>query len=874
MGSGHRGVETGRGQSGPLARLAVRWAHVAILTGVAVAQPLLDILGRHPTFFVAQDNTPTDILFFVAVVCLGLPSLIFAVETVLGMAGRRIARAAQFLVTALLAGTACLSVMRGVAAAPGGLLVVAAGIAGLGLAVAYARSSEFRAVTTWISPVVAVIPGLFLFASPASELLFPAAPDVAGAEHVDSAVPVVLVVFDELSTASVIDERGEIDADLFPSFAALANEAVWFRNASAVSDWTIIALPAILSGRRPLEGAARLLPTSGGYPENLFTLLAGAYEIRASESVTALCPRDIPGCEPPGAQGEGDAVGLWERFDDHLLVYLHVLLPRDLAESLPRIDHAWAGFLHGATQAPSDGNIGKELKLTDRALIDQAWAAKPLDGRAEKFQTFLSSIRAQPRNALYFVHALLPHAPWEYLPSGKQYLTGGNTGFLASGIWGDAEAEAVVGLQRYMLQLAFVDRLLGQLVARLKDVGLYDDTLLIVTADHGVSFRPGDFRRAATPTNIAEVAGVPLLVKLPRQRERRVSERPVEVIDIVPTIADVVGVELPWQLDGRSLLGEQGGSGRTRTLVRGAWSYQDNPALSMYRNTELEVPELSGRVLQSARRQRLLVSTGSGWEGLFATDDFSRLLGRPVRNLSVSTGNFATVLAGANLFGGIDPNAAVVPSFITGMLEDTSGAPPERVAIAVNGVIRSVSRVWRDPQPVFSAVVPASSFVAGKNEVRVFGVTGVPEKPRLLRTRGGGPVLAVDGALKPLELLDGVIGDKSNWAYAPLDQPVTVTLRPPWRYATARLHLYDADSRFYKLRVEGRVGGTWTLLVDHSDEGVSGLQVVPLPDTELEALRITGSYNSRQETNPANRFLHLYELELVDTDAAGNAATR
>ena len=95
--------------------------------------------------------------------------------------------------------------------------------------------------------------------------------------------------------------------------------------------------------KSPAAPAARDPRLDGG--------LAGAYEIRASESVTALCPRDIPGCEPPGAQGEGDAVGLWERFDDHLLVFLHVLLPRDLAESLPRIDHAWAG-------KPLDGRAG------------------------------------------------------------------------------------------------------------------------------------------------------------------------------------------------------------------------------------------------------------------------------------------------------------------------------------------------------------------------------------------------------------------------------------------------------------------------------------------------------------------------------------
>ena len=45
--------------------------------------------------------------------------------------------------------------------------------------------------------------------------------------------------------------------------------------------------------------------------------------------------------------------------------------------------------------------------------------------------------------------------------------------------------------QRYLLQLDFVDRLIGRLLRRLKAQGMYDNTLLVVTADHGIARRPG-----------------------------------------------------------------------------------------------------------------------------------------------------------------------------------------------------------------------------------------------------------------------------------------------------------------------------------------------------------------------------------------------
>ena len=65
------------------------------------------------------------------------------------------------------------------------------------------------------------------------------------------------------------------------------------------------------------------------------------------------------------------------------------------------------------------------------------------------------------------------------------------------------------------MQLRFTDRLLGELLRRLRTIGLYDQALLVVAADHGVSFRPDGPRRNVTPANVGEIGGVPLFVKAP-----------------------------------------------------------------------------------------------------------------------------------------------------------------------------------------------------------------------------------------------------------------------------------------------------------------------------------------------------------------------
>ena len=106
--------------------------------------------------------------------------------------------------------------------------------------------------------------------------------------------PVVIVIFDQLPLISLLDADGRIDPALYPHFAALASESTWFRNASAVAEYTSFALPAILTGNYPELGR---LPVAADYPENLFTLLGGRYRLHVQEPLTELCPAAL--CPSP-----------------------------------------------------------------------------------------------------------------------------------------------------------------------------------------------------------------------------------------------------------------------------------------------------------------------------------------------------------------------------------------------------------------------------------------------------------------------------------------------------------------------------------------------------------------------------------------------
>ena len=94
---------------------------------------------------------------------------------------------------------------------------------------------------------------------------------------------------------------------------------------------------------------------------------------------------------------------------------------------------------------------------------------------------------------------LFPHSPWVYLPSLHTYFDGPSEHAVTREHWDSIPWLSQQKYQRHLLQVELADRLLGLTLDRLRATGLYDRSLIVVTADHGESFgRPGQM--AATWT--------------------------------------------------------------------------------------------------------------------------------------------------------------------------------------------------------------------------------------------------------------------------------------------------------------------------------------------------------------------------------------
>jgi Sulfatase len=689
--------------------------HLAVLSAFALAQPLFNLLSDNPEFFAARGSTATDIIVFAVLLVILPPALLLAIELLVGLAGPAARRGAHLVLIALLAAIVFVQALKDALSAGDWVLIALALALGAGVAALYARAEPVRSFMTVLSPAPLVFLILFLFISPVSKITL--ASD-ASAKSIDGIkpIPVVMVVFDELPGTSLLDADGRVDPVRYPGFARLAKDGNWFPNAHSIYDATAKAVPAIMDGNYPEKG---VLPTSSEHPNSIFALLGKSHTMNVSEEATTVCPRDL--CKDARLD-EPFLDRLGSMSEDLGLVYAHVVAPPDMEKDLESVSDTWGDFGGG-----DEGGVSGEVAVEDDEHGDdhddeptakqskKAVLANLKADRNAKFDAWVASIRRRPRPSLNFKHALLPHVPWTYLPNGQRYSDGDPIPGISRQSYPDETQVEQLQL-RHLLQLGYADLKVRQLIAHLKREGLYDRSLVVVTADHGVAFQQGLFdRRRATPQTLDDISPVPLFVKLPGQRRGRVDRAIVETTDIVPTIADVLDIRLPEPTDGKSVLGD---AVARRTEVKmlprdfGDWMRVDGDAFE---------------AAKQARVDRKVALFGVGADGpdrIFRVGPNRELVGRPVASLDVGGDSSARVeLDDADAYADVDPDGARIPIWVTGEVSGAAG--PRDVAIAVDGVVRAVSNTFelanRDGE-LLAALIPPSSLRRGENRIDVYEV--------------------------------------------------------------------------------------------------------------------------------------------------------
>jgi arylsulfatase A-like enzyme len=205
----------------------------------------------------------------------------------------------------------------------------------------------------------------------------------------------------------------------------------------------------------------------------------------------------------------------------------------------------------------------------------QSWGAGDFPAEAHAFRELVHAPRvnelalpllerhAGDERLFAWIHYIDPHAPYR-LPPGEVNPFLDDAAFVgeervpkgaARGYRMDGRDDRKFYVAQYDANVRLVDAHIGRLLDRLAELGMLSDALVIVTADHGESLGEHDswFEHGPLPYNTT--ARVPLVIFGEGLAGERVVTRPVELVDLYPTLRDLIapGREVPG-LAGQSLL--------------------------------------------------------------------------------------------------------------------------------------------------------------------------------------------------------------------------------------------------------------------------------------------------------------------------------
>jgi hypothetical protein len=278
---------------------------------------------------------------------------------------------------------------------------------------------------------------------------------------------------------------------------------------------------------------------------------------------------------------------------------------------------------------------------------------------------------------------------------------------------------------------------------RMRAIGQWDNTVVVVTADHGVSHKPDSLRRETDARNYELTALVPLFLKAVDQRDGVVRDDFVMNTDIVPTVVGLLGARPVLQnwFDGADLL-SPGYTKRTAlTFNHACMDAEKAGGAIQSRQYPTNVQSL---LTEEAKRADMLFGSAVNPEIRFGVHP--DWLGKSPYSIGVGPDTDYSMTISPNWvdWDHLDVNGRFLPLHLTGRVASTSQGPLTVVA-TINGSVASVMPTIREGEDdVYSAMVESDRFHDGKNTLGVWAVDMVTGKPSLRRMS-----LKIDPAVPP-----------------------------------------------------------------------------------------------------------------------------
>lgn len=312
--------------------------------------------------------------------------------------------------------------------------------------------------------------------------------------------PVFALLFDELSFDVLAGPDGRPDRARYPHLAALADDGVWFVNATTNAHLTSNAVRIMLAGRLRAPDEADAGPL-------LFDHLPPGY---VAEAMVAW---------PPVARWIREREASNPRFARNTAPFF-----------LPSFFELPGRILRGL---PHSGILAKPSRVGGSFEHPANWEHRDASDRLRVETRALLDAVPRARGRFLWWHSSLPHFPFQFDESGVPH------GEAAESFLDATPAGAEEALKNYRRQVRALDAVIGGFTAALKQAGLYEEAIVVLTSDHGLRTW-----RMDAPPSTDPLARVPLLLKRPGLAPG-VRDTDYQHVDFIATVLDLMGAPAP-----------------------------------------------------------------------------------------------------------------------------------------------------------------------------------------------------------------------------------------------------------------------------------------------------------------------------------------
>jgi arylsulfatase A-like enzyme len=207
--------------------------------------------------------------------------------------------------------------------------------------------------------------------------------------------------------------------------------------------------------------------------------------------------------------------------------------------------------------AECDHNYPKEHYYDNNDTSIKYWEGYSTYAIADEAQDYMAEHANDKQPFCLYVSLGTPHFPHHTAPKEYMELYTADKLKLPPNVSDEKREKALKELQGYYAHCTATDKAIGEIIDKVKSLGIYDNSIIVFTSDHGEMMGSHDFRPYMKHQPYSESSNIPFLISYPGMdiNKGKVAEAAITTPDILPSLLSLCDIEIPGTIEGYDLSG-------------------------------------------------------------------------------------------------------------------------------------------------------------------------------------------------------------------------------------------------------------------------------------------------------------------------------